>query len=98
MPVRISSETSSARMAEVAANRAPEKAHQRVQNTRRGETASPRAEHAKEVRDSFQFSPDAKARAASMMNNRPTTQNAGIDQSVTPQFSERTGVSYGSKG
>ncbi len=91
MPERIAAQTASRRMAEVAANRAPERAHDRAQNSRRSEPASQRADHAKDVRDTYQFSPDAKAHAASMMNNRPTTQNAGIDQSVTPQFSERTG-------
>jgi len=96
MPERVSS-TSARHAAQATVSRAPERAHSRFQEAK---TASPDSRKAavKEVRDSFSFSPDARARANEAASAHPATSNAGIDTSITPQFSERPGVSFGSKG
>jgi len=98
MPARITAHQASAGMAEAAAKRAPERAHQRYQTTRNAEAQANRPQHVKEVRDSYEFSPEAKARAAARLNYQPASANTGADTSITPQFSERPGVSFGGKG
>jgi hypothetical protein len=68
--------------------------------SRKTEGSPDRASHAKEVRDTYQFSPEAKAKSVEMFKNQqPTTSaNTGIDMGAKPAFSERTGVSFGGKG
>jgi hypothetical protein len=84
---------------DVSARQVQEAARNRYQ-TRNAEVQSERAGHAKEVRDTYQFSPEAKAKAVDMFKNQqPTTSaNTGIDMGAKPAFSERSGVSFGGKG
>lgn len=93
MPERIS-----AAAAQAAVNRAPERAHARYQEAK-AENPDNRKQAAKEATDSFRFSPESRARAqAAGGGNMTTSANQGIDMGAMPQFSERSGVSFGGKG